>query len=118
MESKKILIVDDSRSTRRVLEGVLRKAKFFNILLASTGEEAITICEREHPDLVLLDLIMPDQSGMDVLRKIGQSAKVIIVSGVGQDPIIETAKKLGAVDYIVKPIDEEKVLKVIRHHLA
>lgn len=117
MKDKKILIIDDSKMASFVLEDILREDGFTNIIRASNGKDALNAYTNEKPDLVLLDIIMPNMNGIDVLRKLGKNAKVIIASAVGQDSIIKEAKELGALDYLVKPLNKEEVLKKVLFHL-
>jgi two-component system, chemotaxis family, chemotaxis protein CheY len=108
----KILIVDDSQFMRNVLKDIV-SSKGHSSVEASNGNEMLEKLQTEKPDLVLLDIIMPELDGMEVLKKIGKEAKVIVVSAVGQEKMVDEAKKLGALDYIVKPFDNEKVLNTI-----
>lgn len=107
---KKILIVDDSAFMRKVLRDIFESAGFTHFIEAANGQEAIDKYRSEKPDFMFLDVIMPDVNGMDVLRAIGREAKVIVVSAVGQKEMIDEAKALGALDYVVKPFDREQVL--------
>lgn len=108
----KILIVDDSKFMRNVLLDILSKGNH-DLIEAENGKIALEKYQAEKPDIVLLDIIMPEMDGMEVLKKIGQQAKVIVISAVGQEKMVEEAKSLGALNYIVKPFDNEKVLEVI-----
>jgi two-component system chemotaxis response regulator CheY len=117
MKDKKILIVDDSKTTCVILEDILREDGFENIIHVSSGQEALMTYVKEQPDLVLLDIIMPEMNGMDVLKQLDKNAKVIIVSAIGQDSVIKQAKELGALDYLIKPLDKEEVIKKILAHL-
>ncbi len=114
---KKILIVDDSGSMRGMLMDLLEKAGYLNVSSAINGEEALALYNKEHHDLIILDIIMPGKSGIDVLREIGSTCKVLVLSAIGQDTIIEEAKKLGALDYLVKPIEEADVLAKVARYL-
>lgn len=107
----KILLVDDSAFMRKVLRDIFESAGYTNFIEAGNGTEAIQKFRTEKPDFIFLDIIMPDVNGMDVLREIGREAKVIVVSAVGQKEVIEQAKILGALDYIVKPFDRDQVLE-------
>jgi two-component system chemotaxis response regulator CheY len=117
MLDKKILIVDDSPVMRKILRDTLEGAGYMNLIEATNGQEAMDIFATEKPDLMFLDIIMPDVSGMDVLREIGKGAKVVVVSAVGQNAMIDTAKKLGAMDYIIKPFDQDQVLAKTARYL-
>lgn len=113
----KILIVDDSQFMRKILKDIL-SPEGYEVLEAGNGKEALEKFEAEKPDLVLLDIIMPELDGIGVLQKIGRGTKVIVISAVGQDKMVDEAKRLGALDYIVKPIardtGKETVLSAIK----
>lgn len=109
----KILVADDSNFMRQLLIGILNKAGFTEIIEASNGREALEKAESEKPDLILLDIIMPEVDGIEVLKKISPGFKILVVSAVGQDSVIEQAKKLGAKGYITKPFDSKKITEEI-----
>ena len=112
----KVLIADDSAFMRTILKDIVAKSNWqqAQIIEAGDGEEALSKYSLEKPDLVLLDIVMPQKDGISVLKDIGTLAKsVVIVSSVGQEKVIEEAKTLGAKDYIVKPFNSEDVIKVI-----
>lgn len=108
---KKILIVDDSAFMRKVLRDIFESAGYTHFVEAANGREAIEKWRSEKPDFIFLDVIMPEMNGIDVLREIGKEAKIIVVSAVGQDEMIQEAKALGALDYVVKPFDRDLVLE-------
>lgn len=109
----KILTADDSAFMRKILIDILKGAGFSNFIEAENGNQAIEKFKAEKPDLVLLDIIMPEKDGIEVLREIGSTAKAIMVSAVGQDSIIKEAAALGAKGFIIKPFDKDKVLEEI-----
>lgn len=109
----KILIAEDSQFMRGVLKDIF-KEEGYELVEAQDGKEALDKFEKEKPDLVLLDIIMPEADGIEVLKNIGKKAKVIVISAVGQEKMVEEAKELGALDYIVKPFDNEKVLETVK----
>ena len=121
---KKILIVDDSLFMRMVLKGILSKIEGeYETVEAHSGTEALELLKRAKPDLVLLDIIMPEgeEEGVRVLQTIMKNdpeRKVIMITAVGQDPVVEQCKKLGAKDYIIKPFDEEQVIETVRKALG
>lgn len=115
---KKILIVDDSAFMRKVLRDIFESAGYTNFVEASNGREALEKWRSEHPDFMFLDIIMPEMNGMDVLREIGKEAQIIVVSAVGQKEMIEEAKSLGALDYVVKPFDRDQVLEKTSKYFA
>ena len=117
---KKILIVDDSLFMRKILKDILTDK--YKIVEAATGPQAEKQFKKENPDLVLLDMIMPEgeEEGLRVLKNIMKSdsrAKVIMVSAVGQDAMMEECKKLGVKEYVVKPFDEKQVAKMVEKYL-
>lgn len=114
--AKKILIVDDSAFMRKIIKDMLLKGNYTNTVEAGSYKEAVAKFKSEQPDLVLLDLILPDKGGMDVLKEIRKidKTKVIIISAIGQQQSLQEAKKLGVTEYIVKPFEEKKVLAAIK----
>jgi len=120
-KTKKILIVDDAEFMRQVIRGVV-EPEGYNIIEAQDGKEALEKINTENPDLVLLDIIMPEVDGIGVLKEIAGKTNVIVVSAVGQEAMINEAKRLGALDYIVKPFDAEedkdKILQSIKKALG
>jgi two-component system, chemotaxis family, chemotaxis protein CheY len=109
----KILIVDDSQFMRGVLKDIVC-TEGHECVEAQTGKEALEKYESEKPDLMLLDVIMPEVDGMEVLKQIGKNVKTIVISAVGQEKMVEEAKAMGALDYIVKPFDNKKVTETIK----
>ncbi len=118
---KEILIVDDSEFMRILIKRVLNNAGFKNIIKTSSGDEAKKLLKTEKPNLVLLDLNMPNSSGFDVLKFVNEEKlkiKCIIVSSIAQQYTIDEAYKLGAVGYIKKPFDEEELIKLVNENLG
>jgi two-component system chemotaxis response regulator CheY len=118
---KKILIADDSMFMRMTLKGSLPKD--YEIVEADSGTKALELFEKEKPDLVLLDIVMPagEEEGIDALQKIMKSdpkACVVMITAVGQDAIMDQCKKLGAKEYIVKPFDEKRIADVVQKYLG
>lgn len=118
---KKILIADDSLFMRKMLKDILSDK--YAIVEAESGSKAEKQIKTEKPDLTLLDIIMPEgeEEGIRVLKQIKKAdpkAKVVMITAVGQDAVIEECKKLGAADYIVKPFDKEKVIKTVQKYLG
>ena len=113
---KRILIVDDSFYMRTMLKNMLSDAGYEVVGEAPNGQTALQMAKETNPDLVTLDVILPDNTGLDVLKGIKQDQpdmKVVIVSAVGQEVIVSEAIQYGALAYIVKPFSEEKVLEVV-----
>lgn len=111
----KILIVDDSSLSRRMLRNILEKAGH-QVIEAKDGISAIEAYFLNHPDLVLLDLVMEGMYGLDVLEKLRQldsTVKVIIASADIQTSTRETAQTAGARAFVNKPFASANVLEVV-----
>ncbi|MCJ8166655.1 response regulator [Pontibacter sp. E15-1] len=118
---KRILIVDDSFYMRTMLKNMLTDAGYEVVGEAPNGQTALELAKETTPDLITLDVILPDNTGLDVLKGIKADQpdmKVIIVSAVGQEVIVNEAMEYGAKAYIVKPFSEEKVLEVVSQVLS
>ncbi|MEO9965056.1 MAG: response regulator [Reichenbachiella sp.] len=114
--NKKVLIVDDSGYTRKVINRALTKAGYEVIGEAETGEAAIDMAIEKNPDVITLDNILPDMLGLDILKVIreeGIDAVVIMISAVGQQSTISDVLELGASKYIVKPFTPSDVVKAV-----
>lgn len=119
-KTRKILAVDDALYQRRLYQEILEDAGYV-FQGVSTGEEAIEILRDEKPDLVLLDITLPGKSGLETLEdlmKIDPSLKIIMVSAQAQKLFIMQALKAGALDYVTKPMNREKLLGAIQKALA
>lgn len=124
MDKKKIVIVEDDRFLRRVYEEKFRKISDYDIFVAADGASAVTLIKKEHPDLVLLDLVLPEMDGFTVLENIKKDpatadVQVIILSNLGQEDDIVRGKELGAIDYLIKSdisiqAIEDKVRKILQ----
>ncbi|MDP3971233.1 MAG: response regulator [bacterium] len=106
MASKKVLVAEDDRFLAKAYRHGLEKAGF-DLVIASDGEEAVKKIKSEKPVLVLLDLVMPNKTGFQVLEEIHVDEEVnkipiIVLSNLGQDSDVEKAQSLGAVDYMIK----------------
>lgn len=118
----KILIADDNEFMRRILKDLIaHKTKWASaeIIEAVNGDEAIAMCKAQKPDLVLLDMVMPNKDGIEVLKEIAPTqSSVVVVSSVGQDYVIEHAKALGVKGYIIKPVDPALVVETLNNLFA
>jgi two-component system chemotaxis response regulator CheY len=114
----RIQISDDALYKRELLKKIVKEAKHEVVAEATTGDEAIDLYRKVKLDLVLLDIVMPAGksalNGMEALKRILEedpSANVVIYSAVGQQVMIEEALRLGAKDFIAKPIMPERILE-------
>jgi len=122
VSDKKILIVDDS-STNVVLLNAVLAQHGYEVISALNAREAYKLVDKQKPDLILLDLLMPEISGFDFLEKIkkDQSLKdvpVVIVSAIGTKENIRQTKKMGAVHFISKPVNVDEVLNTVSRLLS
>lgn len=114
-----VLIVDDDPGTQRTLASLLSLA--YSVRVASSGEEGLLQSEQLRPDLVLLDLMLPQMGGLAVLRALKRMSKeilVIMMSAYGQINTAVQAIKMGAADYLEKPLDKKRLLAEIAKILA
>ena len=119
MNKKSILIVDDNKKMQFLLTNSL-KEQGYGIITASDGLEAIKEVEKYIPDLVLLDMKLPDMSGLQVLEKLREIDKdliIIMITAYGNIKSSVTAMKLGAYDYITKPFNYEELFIIIKKAL-
>ena len=115
MNEMKILVVEDDRSVSNLITTTL-KINHYNYITASTGNEAISLCASHHPELILLDLGLPDIDGIEVIRTVRSwsDAVIIIISARGEDSDKISALDSGADDYLTKPFSIEELLARIR----
>ncbi|MBY0120585.1 response regulator [Bacillus sp. S/N-304-OC-R1] len=117
----KILIVDDAKFMRITLSNILKKANHEIVGEGETGLEAVQLYEKLLPDLVTMDITMPEMSGLEAVKEIKgkyPSAKVIMCSAMGQQKMVVEAIESGAKDFIVKPFDEGRVLEAVNRVLS
>jgi len=116
---KKILIVDDANYFRKKTEKFLMN-NGFTVVMAENGEQAIKKYKEESPDLVLMDITMPEIDGITATKIIieyDSQAKVCMLSCMGQGHIIEACREAGADDFIEKPYDDDKLLAYLKRTL-
>jgi two-component system chemotaxis response regulator CheY len=115
--SVNIVLADDSSVMRALLSAILKNMGLNVVGEARTGNEAISMTAQHHPQLVCLDLEMPDTDGLEALRQIKKNhpeIKVIIVSGLAERDKVRRAIELGASSYILKPYETQQVVNVIK----
>jgi len=111
----KILVIDDEKAIRRFMDASLT-AKGYDVLLAKTGQEGVKMAAENHPDVVVLDLNLPDKDGLSVLKEIREFSKVpvIILTVKNADADKEALLDSGADDYLTKPFSLTELLARIR----
>ncbi len=114
---KKVLIVDDAAFTRNMLKNIINKIEQIEVIgEASNGVEAISLYKKLNPDLVTMDLVMPEKGGIEAteeILKINSKALIVVVSALGQEALVLEAAKKGAKDFIQKPFKTEQILEVM-----
>ncbi|MDR0324712.1 MAG: response regulator [Oscillospiraceae bacterium] len=117
----KILIVDDAAFMRMMIKDVLTKNGFEVIGEAENGKIAIERYKELNPDLVIMDITMPEMNGIDALKGIkaaNSAAKVVMCSAMGQQAMVIEAIQSGAKDFIVKPFQADRVCEAVRKVLG
>ena len=112
----KILTVDDAAFMRKVIKDTLTKAGYTEIYEAEDGAMAVDKYNEIKPDLVLMDITMPNMDGLEALkaiRAVDANANVVMCSAMGQETMVIDAIRSGAKDFIVKPFKPERVLKTV-----
>lgn len=113
----KILIVDDSKTSRKLLRNILEDAGMEVVGEAADGQEGVKLFKSLKPDLVTLDITMPVMDGIDALKEIMEEdslAKVVMVTAAGQKGNVVDALKLGAQEFVTKPYDTDLIIDVIK----
>lgn len=112
---KKILVIDDSLVIRKMVEIALEEEDF-NISTAVSGKEGLDIMDKTNPDLVILDMMLPDINGIEILKtiKASKGIPVIMLSGKDSPQMIETAKNEGAEEFLPKPFKDDDLVEKIK----
>jgi DNA-binding response OmpR family regulator len=118
---KKILLVDDSM-TALLMEQMILRTEGCELLTAKDGSEAVSVAEREKPDLILLDLVMPKMNGLEACaelrrREATKTTPIIMVTTRGEPFNVEAGYSSGCSDFVTKPIDGVELLSKVRSFL-
>lgn len=114
--AKKILLVDDATFMRKMLQDTLKKNGYTEIFEAVDGADAVQKYSEIQPDLVFMDITMPNMDGLEALKAIRAkdgNANVVMCSAMGQETMVLDAVRSGAKDFIVKPFKPDRVLKTV-----
>mgnify|MGYP000906046803 CR=1 FL=1 len=117
----RVLIVDDAAFMRMAIRKVLEKNGFGVVAEAENGEVGIEQYLQHKPDIVTMDITMPEMSGIDALKEIKKhdvNAKVVIVSAMGQEALVREAIMSGAKSFIVKPYKEDHIIQTLNSVVA
>jgi two-component system chemotaxis response regulator CheY len=115
-----VLIVDDALFMRMMIKDILSKDGFEVVGEAENGVEAVKKYAELHPDLVTMDIVMPEMDGIEAVRNIitiDPRARVLMCSAMGQQPLVVEALEAGAKDFIIKPFQPAKVVEAVRKAL-
>jgi two-component system, chemotaxis family, chemotaxis protein CheY len=119
--ANRILIVDDAAFMRMMIRDILTKNGYEVVGEANDGAQAIEKFKELHPDLVTMDITMPEMDGIIALKEIKKmdpNAKVIMCSAMGQQAMVIDAIQAGAKDFIVKPFQADRVIEAIKKTLG
>ena len=117
----KILIVDDAAFMRMMIKDILTKNGYEVVAEAANGVQAVELYKTHQPDLVTMDITMPEMDGIEAVKQIkavNPGAKIVMCSAMGQQSMVMDAIKAGANDFIVKPFQAERVLEAINKVLG
>jgi two-component system chemotaxis response regulator CheY len=112
----KILIVDDAQFMRNILRKLFESAGHTIVGEAGTADEGVEEYAKLKPDIVTMDICMPNKSGIDAIKeivKLDKNAKILVCSALGQELLVMEAVQAGAKDFIVKPFKKEKIIEVM-----
>lgn len=112
MSEQRLLIVDDNLLIRKRIQSIAEQAGWQSIEAAEDGVEAIQAYQTQRPDLVTLDIVMPNMDGLQTLERLlemDSQAQVVMVSAINQKPQLQRCLELGAIDFIIKPFDPQRL---------
>ena len=119
--SHAVLVCDDAIFMRTMISDILQQAGFEVVGEAETGRQAVEKYFQLKPDLVTMDIVMPDMGGIDAVREICRQdpdAKILMCSAMGQQALVVEAIQAGAKDFVVKPFQPSRVLEAVQRVLG
>lgn len=121
MSSSTVLVCDDAVFMRTMVSDILSQAGFTVVGEAENGKQAVEKYQQLKPDLVTMDIIMPEMGGIEAVKKITQidpGARILMCSAMGQQSLVQEALQAGARDFVVKPFQPSRVLEAVQRVLA
>lgn len=122
MKKVSFVIVDDAIFMRTILKKIIEQVEEYTVVCeASNGYEAIEAAEKYKPDIITLDITMPEMDGIlavPEILKVSPKTNIIIVSAMGQQAMVIEAIKMGAKDFVIKPFEKSRVYQAIKNVLA
>lgn len=123
MTPKKILLVDDSKTALMMERAILEKRTKYQCVTAADGLEAVSKASEEHPDLVLMDVVMPRMNGFEACKKLRQlpqtrEVPIVLLTTRGEETYMEAGFQSGCNDYLTKPVDGEELVKLLQSYLG
>ena len=109
--------MDDAQFTRNILKNIINKIDYAEVVgEAKNGKEALDLYQKLKPDLITMDLVMPEKGGIETIEELLKSdpnAIIVVVSALGQEALVLEAAKKGAKDFIQKPFKTEQIIEVM-----
>lgn len=115
--SSRVLVADDARFMRQLIREIIEPEGFEVVGEAADGRAVVEEFSRLQPDVVTMDIVMPKRSGIDAAKEIlalDRSARIVMVSALGQEALVMEALQAGAADYVVKPFKPDAVIATLR----
>jgi two-component system chemotaxis response regulator CheY len=116
-----VLVCDDAVFMRTMVSDILSQAGFTVVGEAENGKQAVEKYQQLKPDLVTMDIIMPEMGGIEAVKQITQAdpaARILMCSAMGQQALVQEALQAGARDFVVKPFQPSRVLEAVQRVLA
>jgi len=123
MAAKKILLVDDSKTTLMMERAILEKRTSYQCVTAADGLEAVSKATEERPDLVLMDVVMPRMNGFEACKKMRQQPAtreipIVLLTTRGEESYMEAGFQSGCNDYLTKPVNGDELVKLLESYLG
>ncbi|TDA69393.1 MAG: response regulator [Clostridia bacterium] len=118
---KRVLIVDDAAFMRMMIKDILGKNGYEVVAEAENGRRALELYQEHKPDVVTMDITMPEMDGIAAvkeIKKVDPQARIVMCSAMGQQMMVMEAIQAGARDFVVKPFQQERVLQALEKALA